>query len=138
MEKEFEIKTYFCIQGDFNVDEVISLINLKPNQIIKKGDYRIKKLNDCYDFSALKFGLIIDSDIQGDKQIEKTISTLWPKIDILKEIKQKYDVSYCLEIVPKFYKTCEKPIISPSKDVIKFCYLTDTEIDYDYYFYFED
>lgn len=56
----------------------------------------------------------------------------------MKEIKQKCKLTFVLEIAPKFYTTTDKPIISPSKEVIEFCYLTETNIDIDYYFYFSN
>jgi len=66
----------------------------------------------------------------------KTIEPLLSKIKELKEIKDKCsEVYYNLEIVPSIYAGEISPCLAPSKEVIKFCYETDTEIDICLYVY---
>lgn len=65
----------------------------------------------------------------------QTISDLVPKILLLQEIKQKYDVAFFLEVVPELYAGETTPALAPNKDVIEFCYKTDTLIDIDLYIF---
>ena len=63
----------------------------------------------------------------------KTISDLIPKIDVLKQIREKYDVEFYLEVVPEIYLYNTHPCLAPSLDVIDFCHETRTKIDIDLY-----
>ena len=65
--------------------------------------------------------------------MKETIDPLLAKIDILVQLRQKYGLTYVLEVVPKFYTLIDKPILSPPKEVIDFCFLTSTLLDIDYY-----
>ncbi len=62
------------------------------------------------------------------------VKELIGKEDILNRFKEVHDVSYVLKIVPEIYNG-EKPVITFGKEVIKFCYLTDTDIDIDQYIF---
>lgn len=126
-------KTYFKIVGDFDCQEIISLIGITPNKMFNKND--IRRDNKPYGFSAVSFGLCDDYKVYSCEQMENTIDLLQPKIEILKDIKNKYKVDYCLEIVPQLYVNEITPCLAPSKKIIKFCYETDTEIDIDLYLY---
>lgn len=124
-------KTYFRITGDFDCQEIISLIDITPNKMFNKNDLRNNK--EPYGFSSLSFCVCEDYNVYVYEQMENTINLLQPKIEVLKYIKQKYKVDYCLEIVPILYVNQITPCLAPSKKVIKFCYETDTEIDIDLY-----
>ena len=50
---------------------------------------------------------------------------------MLNQIRQKYDVSFVLEIVPTIYANDINPCLAPSLDVIDFCHETRTQIDID-------
>ena len=63
----------------------------------------------------------------------KTIKPLLSKIDKLNEIRKLFDVCFCLEIVPYVRFDESTPSLAPSKEIIKFCYETDTDIDIDLY-----
>ena len=65
--------------------------------------------------------------------MRKSIAVLQDKIPILNHIRQKYDVSFFLEIVHTIYVGDIDPSIAPSLDIIDFCHATRTEIDIDYY-----
>ena len=60
-----------------------------------------------------------------------TIDPLLGKIDILNEIKNEFDVTYTLEVVPTVYADNTSPCLAPSLKVIDFCHATRTEIDID-------
>ena len=67
--------------------------------------------------------------------MRKTIAVLQDKIPVLNQIREKYDVSFFLEIVPEIYANDTNPCLAPSLDIIDFCHATRTEIDIDMYVY---
>lgn len=123
--------TYFRIVGDFNPDMVSELLSLKPEKSWKIGD--IRKNGTAYDFSAWYYGLCKEYDVETDKQLKKTIASLVPKVDILQEIRQRYDVRFYLEVVPSLVYDETTPCLAPSLEVMKFCLDTQTEMDIDLY-----
>ncbi|MDO4863974.1 MAG: DUF4279 domain-containing protein [Ruminococcus sp.] len=123
--------TYFRIVGNFNPEIVSEMLQLKPQKAWKIGD--IRKNGTKYEFAAWEYGFCEDYDIIVDNQMRNTIYRLLPKVDILKIIKQKYDVSFYLEIVPTLVYGETMPCLAPSLDVMKFCCDTQTEIDIDLY-----
>ncbi|MGD9570008.1 MAG: DUF4279 domain-containing protein [Sedimentibacter sp.] len=62
----------------------------------------------------------------------ETIKNLKNKIEVLKQIKEQYDVYYVIMIVPEIYGE-ESPFISFNEEIIEFCYLTGTTIEVDMY-----
>ena len=123
--------TYFRIVGDFNPDEVSALLNITPEETWKKGDKR--KNGTLYDFSSWEVGRCDEYDVEVANQMRKTISVLLDKIEVLNQIREENEVSFCLEIVPTIYANDENPILSPTFDIIDFCHATRTEIDIDMY-----
>ena len=65
----------------------------------------------------------------------RTIAVLQDKIPLLNQIRQTYDVSFVLEIVPSIYVNDINPCLAPSLDVIDFCHATRTKIDIDMYIF---
>ena len=63
----------------------------------------------------------------------KTIADLIPKINILNQIKEKFDVEFYLEVVPKIYSKNASPCLGVNLDIIDFCHRTRTLIDVDLY-----
>ena len=111
-------------------------------RIIDRGDSHVgsfRKIGDlrrdgsAYDFALWKFGTCAEYDIDVSKQMRKTISALQEKIPQLNQIRQTYDVSFVLEIVPTIYANEPTPALFPSLDIIDFCHATRTEIDIDLY-----
>ncbi len=125
--------TYFRMVGNFNPDTVSEMLCLVPEKSHKIGD--IRKNGTKYDFAAWQYGYCEDYDIYVTNQMQKTISHLLSKTDILKEIRQKYDVNFYLEVVPEIVCGETMPCLAPSLDVMKFCCDTQTEIDIDLYAY---
>lgn len=127
-------KTYFKIIGDFNTCEIVELLQINPNCSWNKGD--ISKKNDRlkHESSMVQVGFVCrENEIRIDRQMLETISVLQTKLDKLKEIKEKFNVEFILQVVCEFTSSDIKPIISPPREIIEFCYLTQTNIDYDYY-----
>lgn len=123
--------TYFSIRGDFDPDMVTSMLELNPYKSWKSTDKRTN--GPQYGFACWDYGKCEEYDILTENQMLKTIADLIPKIDILKKIREKYDVEYYLEVVPEIYSYNSHPCLSPSLDVIDFCHETRTNIDIDLY-----
>ena len=125
--------TYFKIVGNFNPDEISVILNLTPEKSWKTGDLR--KNGTKYDFAYWEIGRCSEYDVEVENQMRKTIAVLQDKIPVLNQIREKYDVSFFLEIVPEIYANDTNPCIAPSLDIIDFCHATRTEIDIDMYVY---
>ena len=121
--------TYFKIVGIFNPDDISAMLGLIPEKSWKIGDLRPNGTN--YDFAYWEIGRCAEYDVEVEKQMRKTISVLQDKIFVLNQIKDKYDVSFVLEIVPEIYVNDTNPCLAPSLDIIDFCHATRTEIDID-------
>ena len=86
-----------------------------------------------YGYSCWDYGKCEEYDIETEKQMSKTISDLVPKIDILNQIKNKFNVEFYIQIVPVVYSKNSAPCLGPNLDIIDFCYKTRTLIDIDLY-----
>lgn len=126
--------TYFAIKGDFNPDEITEILELNPSKSWKIGDKR-KYGNTFYDFALWEYGRCNEYDVFTENQMVATICELKTKIQLLKEIRRKFDVSFVLEIVPSLYINETTPALAPNRDIIEFCYETETEIDIDLYLF---
>ena len=125
--------TYFRIVGDFNPDDISALLNLTPEKSWKIGDLR--RNGTKFDFANWEIGRCSEYDVEVENQMRKTIAVLQDKIPVLNQIREKYDVSFFLEIVPEIYANDTTPCLAPSLDIIDFCHATRTEIDIDMYVY---
>ena len=127
--KQTRCYTYFRITGDFDPDAVTEMLGLQPEKSWKIGDKRSN--GTVYNFATWNFGYCEDYDSIVDEQMRKTIAPLLPKIAVLKEIREKCDVIFYLEIVPTLVTDEEMPCLAPSLDVMQFCCDTQTELDID-------
>ena len=123
--------TYFRITGDFDPDVITEQLGLQPNKTWKIGDKR--RNGTTYDFSSWVFGYCDKYDVLVENQMHTTIDPLLDKMDLLNEIKEKFDVTFTLEIVPTVYAENRSPCLAPSMNVIDFCHSTKTQIDIDLY-----
>ncbi len=123
--------TYFKITGDFDPNEISEKLGLAPSKCWSIGDQG--KNGTKYDFALWEYGRCDEYDVYIENQMMKTLNDLIPKTKILQEIKSLYEVYYFLEIVPSLYVDEITPVLSPNKEVIKFCYETETDIDIDLY-----
>ncbi len=128
--------TYFKIVGNFNPDDVSELLNLTPEKTWKIGDLR--RNGTRYDFAHWEIGRCTEYNIEVENQMRKTIAVLQDKIPLLNQIRQKYDVSFYLVVVPTIYVDDINPCLAPSLDVMDFCHATRTELDIDLYIYNND
>ena len=129
--KKNECYTYFYITGDFDVDDVIKMLDLEPFAIRHK--YDLRKDGKPFGFDSISLCKVDEYDPYAYVMMEKTIEPLVSKIDVLNRIKEKYSVEYYLTVVPTFYINTVTPCLSPSMKVIDFCHNARVELDIDYY-----
>jgi len=123
--------TYFKITGYFNPDAISAFLGLFPTKHWHIGDLRNN--GTPYDFALWEYGRCDEYDVLVGNQMMKTIENLIPKTDALCQIKKQYNVDFTLEIVPSIYANDVDPSLSPNREVIEFCYKTNTNIDIDLY-----
>ena len=123
--------TYFRIVGKFNTDDVSNILKLTPEKKWDIGDPRPN--GSKFDFANWSIGYCEDYNIDTSAQMEKTISILMDKKEELKQIREKFDVEFYLEVVPTLCIEEYTPALAPSMAVIDFCYETRTTIDIDLY-----
>lgn len=123
--------TYFMIRGNFDPDSITELLGLVPEKTWRIGDKR--KNGTVYDFAMWQYGTCDAYDVYVENQMLKTITPLLSKISALKEIKQRYDVEFTLEVVPTIKSSEGVPCVAPSMEVMQFCCDTATKIDIDLY-----
>lgn len=130
------------ITGDFEPNEILDLLDIKPSKIKRKGDqYTFLNEKRTYEFSTIEIGNNEAYDVEVDVMIEKTIKELRTKVKELNELKIKYpDIDYTLEVVPEITPNLNEPnpYLSPTKEIMKFLVEIDAEYDIDYYIYEED
>lgn len=138
--------TYFAIQsngtsdrgfvayekGIFNPEDITRLLEIQPFSSWAYGDKRID--GSEYQFSSWSAEKSEIDRLDVEAQCRDTIKNLRNKIPQLNQIKEQYDVSFVLMIVPSVHGE-EQPWISFNEEVIEFCYLTGTTIEVDMYIY---
>ena len=133
METKNRCHTYFRIVGDFDPDVISARLGISPTKSWKIGDHR--KNGSRFDFACWECGICEDYDVLVENQMRKTISPLLGKTEILNRIREEFDLSFFLEIVPTIYADEISPCLAPPLDVIDFCHATRTQIDIDLYLY---
>ena len=128
--------TYFKITGDFDPNVISARLGLTPTKSWKIGDSR--RNGTKFDFSLWEYGRCEEYDVFVENQMRKTISDLLDKTEILDQIREEFDASFCLQIVPHIYEEDNTPCLAPPLDIIDFCHATRTEIDIDLYVYIEE
>ena len=123
--------TYFRITGDFDPDIITIRLGLQPDRFWKIGDKR--RNGTEYDFASWEIGRCEEYDVLTENQMHKTIAPLLDKMDLLNRIREEFDVSFTLEIVPTIYADNTNPCLAPSLKTIDFCHAIRTEIDIDLY-----
>lgn len=119
-------KSIFC------PDEITNLLGIDPFRSWEKGDLR--RNGSEYLFSSWSAEKSNKDRLNIESQCMETIKRLKRKVHILKEIKEKYDVNYCIMIVPHIFGE-EQPYMSFNREIIEFCYLVDVTIEVDMYIY---
>ena len=92
----------------------------------------IHSLLSCF-FANWAIGYCKDYNIDTSVQMEKSISILMDKKEELKQIREKNDAEFYLQVVPTLCVDESTPALAPSMTVMDFCYETRTQIDIDLY-----
>ena len=131
MAKRNNCYTYFQISGNFDAARVAEMLGLAPSKVVNIGDkLRGGRISDR---AVLEFGRCEEYRVEVEEQMRCTIAPLLDKIEVLKKIREEYEVSFWLSIVPSVYAGEPAPTLAPPLDVIDFCHETRTEIDIDLY-----
>ena len=125
--------TYFTIIGNFDPLVITDLLQLSPEHTRRIGATRPN--GSTCDTARWEIGRCERYDPIVSNQMEKTISVLLDKIDILNKIREKYNAKLYLSVVPCVYTDDVSPGLAPSLAVMDFCHATRTEIDVDLYVY---
>ena len=137
MKEKNRCVTFFTISGSyFEPREITKILGIQPDKSWRSDDLRAD--GKPYDFSYWECGRCDEYDVYTEEQMEKTISILLDKIDLLKKIYDNYDVGFTLEVIPEVNADEITPCLAPSMKVIDFCHETRTRIDIDLYVYSED
>ena len=122
-------------KGVFKPDDLTKLLEIQPFVSWKKGDRRPNGSEILFSSWDAEKSEVDRLDVEA--QCMDTIKNLKNKIVELKQIKELYDVNFCIMIVPHIFGE-EKPFISFNNEIIEFCYLTGTTIQVDMYIYPEE
>jgi Domain of unknown function (DUF4279) len=126
---------YFVLKGDdFNPDEITSKIGINPTNTWSKGDkgkYKPKMGFACWELATGK------ENIEIDKLVNEVVDKLYEKIEIITELKSKYNLLSVLEIVLFIDMNQDESTPSMGHDLkcIEFLYKTMTTTDVDIYTY---
>ena len=138
--KKTECYTYFSIKGEFDPDEITSILGIQPVKTFRSGEPRYfmkdgQKIDTGHKYSCSCWdGCRCDEyDVIISNQMEKTIEPLIQKIDLLNKLRERFDATFTLEVVPSICCEHEKPCISPSMKVIDFCSKVRADLDIDWY-----
>ena len=110
-------------------------ITLMENFIQELGivDFEKKTSRALCDEVTLKIGKNKVYGVDVGSMVIKTLTPLFGKEELLKELKDKYNLHYYIEIVPSLYSNNITPAFFFNSKIIEFCYKTQTEIDIDLY-----
>lgn len=127
-------RTYFKIVGNFQAQVILEKLNLTPYKVINRGD-PLPHQKGISNFDTIIIGMNDKYSVDINEMIRVTIGELTHKINLLSELKEKYSLTYYLEIVPTIASDSKEPtpILSLDDDIIEFLFLTKTKQDLDYY-----
>ncbi len=130
-----EGRVYFAFDGDdFNPNEITKLLKIQPTNIRLKNSLPSGKLPK---FSSWIFSSdnIIDEIIDIYDMTAVLVKTFESKVDVINEIKQRFNVTTRLEIVLSFSTDEEvsTPIIGFETDTIAFLAKVGASVDIDTY-----
>jgi hypothetical protein len=130
-------KVYLGFAGDFDVNEITSIIGLKPTHFHNKGD-KIKSIvkkdgSPAYHkFSVWDYGTEYEYTRDIDEQCERIVNQLINKQAEIISIVEKYNCTVTFEIVSVIEKG-KTPSLGISQNVMNFCTAIKADIDIDIY-----
>lgn len=130
-------KVYMGFAGDFDVDEITSILGLKPTHFHNKGDKMQSLVNKdgspaYYKFSAWDYGTEYEYTRDIDEQCERIVNQLINKQAEIINIVEKYNCTVTFQIVSVIEKG-QTPGLGISQNVMNFCTTIKADIDIDIY-----
>lgn len=120
---------HFSFDADFfDTDEVTNIIGIKPTSLMIKKEPVPKS-------TSWKYRIDIGNDTDLETPLENLIELFEPKIDIINKLKNSLNLETRIQFVIDIDINPESstPYFGLSKRVIKFLYITETEVDFDVY-----
>ena len=117
-DNDFDLHNY--LNESENTDEKHKKLKLFTNECLVLGK---QSTWDC--------GFNDNYDVMVENQMLKTIEPLVDKVDILNQIKEKYNAHFTLEVTIYAFTDTVLPCISPSSKIIDFCHSVRAQIFYD-------
>lgn len=129
--------SYFGIEGeDFDPAKVGKALGIKPFKSRKAGQQR-RNGSGAYEFSCFDCVKVKSPQQDVAEQVLKIVRTLTPLIPVLKELKERMGLKYCIMVVTHIYEE-QAPYVWFGSEVVEFCHETGTEIGMDIYAYDKD
>lgn len=132
---KFNTYVYFSLVGDnFSPDKITAELAIKPTdswQTGAKGKYKKALAFSCWQLSTEKGKEYLDID----KLVSEIIHQLKDKIEIINELKQKYQLDSVLQIVLDIDMNPDQstPYLGHDLETIDFLFKTKTKTDVDIY-----
>lgn len=126
---------YFAFTGDnFDPQVVTDRIGVTPTEIWKKGDKG--KYKQTLDYSCWKLSTEKRKEyLMVENLVEEIIGQLFDKIEIINELKNRFQLDSILEIVMYIDTNDEQsaPVLGHDLKTIEFLHRTQTKTDVDIY-----
>lgn len=119
--------------GIFEPDNITEMLGIQPFDTKTAGIPR-RNGRSLYTFSDWAACKQTEPAMDAEEQCRNIVRELRPHLSQLQDIKRKFNVDFTLMIVPHIYNE-ESPILVFDREIIEFCYLTNTEIAVDLYIY---
>ena len=130
-----ESYVYFALTGDnFDTDEVTRKIGITPTDSWRKGDKR--KFSPILEFASWKLSTDKGKEyILIDNLVDEIVSKLFDKIEIINDLKRRFQLDSVLEIVLDIdtNEAVSTPALGHDLRTIEFLYRTGTTTDIDIY-----
>ena len=118
----------------FNPDEITNAIGIKPFKTIKYGTLRDNG-KGTYNFSSWYGCKQVEPDVSRLQQCNKIVEELKSHVPVLMQFKEKYNLSFSIQIFPCAENKKCGDVIGFTREIIDFCYMTGTEIVVDMFLY---
>lgn len=126
---------YFALQGDdFDPKEITNQMGLNPTKTFRKGEKGEYIASNKFSMWSLSTE-IGKEDLLIDNLVEEIVNQLFDKIDLINDIKARYELNSVLEIII-WIDTCDEastPALGHDIRTLEFLFRTGTITDVDMY-----
>ena len=120
----------------FDPDAVTALLGIQPFRTVRAGAEREHR-RGRYPFSAWYGCLQTEPDVSRLTHCSRIAQALTPYIPALQQLRQQYDLSFCIEITVYGPEKGGGDVIGMTLDVMEFCCAVGAEISVDTFCYSE-